>query len=541
MMSFRRSLTAVVLALAAAPALFAQQFTRIPASQFVKDPAKVKALQDAVTAMKSRSTANPMSADFRTSWAYWSATHGYLGTGKHAATTAANFKTVVAPQRCAGAVPKNVCLHYYNHVTDSVVPNDGFTDDIWGTCQHSPRGSINMQFLPWHRMYLIFFERILRKASGDPQFALPYWDYYNELGPKHGVAVPALVRGTSTGSLYDEFRTPGLNTNATSIDPKLASAEQAFKAPSFTSFSQQLEQQPHGLMHCGTGFNCAAPDMGIVPVAGLDPVFYMHHANIDRLWQCWMLQKAKGQPITLQWAKDNLGQPDSWFNQTWQFVDENGKEVTMAVKDLFAPGVVDYTYANFNDCGQGPPPVAEFAAAETAIAAAPAPPPPSALTAPAAPAAVGKPTRLHGRVMSVHPQRQTAKLLSATAMAMPPGAEFPSGRTLLILDDVTFEAPPGVTYDVYIAPRKTPSRRAYVATLNLFGVFDEHDHAAAAKPGFDHLFWDITNQLARLALTPTSDIDVTFVPSNGMQGAHVTEANAAGAVMVGNVRIQQVP
>ncbi len=537
MMSFRRSLIAVVLALAAAPALLGQMFTRIPASQFVKDPAKVKALQDAVTAMKSRSTANPMSADFRTSWAYWSATHGYLGTGKHAAMTAAKFKASAAA-RCNGAVPHAACLQYYQHVTDSVVPNDGFTEDIWGTCQHSPRGMVNMQFLPWHRMYLIFFERTLRKSSGDPAFALPYWDYYNELGPKSGVAIPALVRGTSTGSLFDQFRTPGLNDNTTSINPLWASAEQAFKATSFTSFSQQLEQQPHGLMHCGAGFNCAAPDMGIVPVAGLDPVFYMHHANIDRLWQCWMLQKAKGQPITLQWAKNNLGQPDSWFNQTWQFVDENGKEVTMAVKDLFAPGVVDYTYANFNDCGQGPPPVADFAAA--AIATAPAPPPPSALTAPAAPAAVGKPTRLHGRAISVHPKRQTAKLMSAQAMEMPAAAQFPSGRTLLILDDVTFEAPPGVTYDVYIAPRKTPSRRAYVATLNLFGVFDEHDHATG-KPGFDHLFWDITNQLARLAMTPASDIDVTFMPNNGMQTAKMTEANAAGAVMVGNVRIQQVP
>ncbi|HEV2720554.1 MAG TPA: tyrosinase family protein [Thermoanaerobaculia bacterium] len=531
-MSFRRLLTPVVLCLVAAPALLAQQFTRIAASDFVKDPAKVKALQQAVAAMKLRNTANPMSADFRTSWAYWAATHGYLGTGKHAATTAARFKSVVAPQRCAGAVPKNVCLQYYDHVTDSVVPNDGFTNDIWGTCQHG-----NMQFLPWHRMYLIFFERTLRKSSGDPKFALPYWDYYNELGPMNGVAVPALVRGPSTGSLYDEFRTPGLNTNTSSIDPNDASAEQAFKATGFRAFSKTLEGQPHGSMHCGTGFDCDAPDIGIVPVAGLDPVFYMHHANIDRLWQCWMLQKAKGQPITLDWAKKNLGEPDSWFEQTWQFVDENGKQVSMAVKDLFLPGVVDYTYANFNDCGQGPPQVVTLQAEK-----APAPPPPAALTAPAAPVAVGKATRLHGRAISVHPTRPMAKTLAATttAMAMPPDAEFPSGDTLLILDDVRFEAPPGVTYDVYIAPRKTPARRAYVATLNLFGLFDEHDHTAA-KPGYDHLFWDITNQLARLAMTPASDIDVTFVPSNGMQGAKLTEANAAGAVMVGYVRIQQVP
>ncbi len=32
-------------------------------------------------------------------------------------------------------------------------------------------------FLSWQRMHLYFFERILRRASGDPVFALPYWAY----------------------------------------------------------------------------------------------------------------------------------------------------------------------------------------------------------------------------------------------------------------------------------------------------------------------------------------------------------------------------
>jgi tyrosinase len=51
------------------------------------------------------------------------------------------------------------------------------TDDTpvataWNTCQHG-----SYLFLPWHRMYLFYFERILRKASGDATLALPYWNY----------------------------------------------------------------------------------------------------------------------------------------------------------------------------------------------------------------------------------------------------------------------------------------------------------------------------------------------------------------------------
>jgi hypothetical protein len=29
--------------------------------------------------------------------------------------------------------------------------------------------------LPWRRMYIFYFEKVLRAASGDLNFALPYW------------------------------------------------------------------------------------------------------------------------------------------------------------------------------------------------------------------------------------------------------------------------------------------------------------------------------------------------------------------------------
>ena len=35
----------------------------------------------------------------------------------------------------------------------------------------------NWYFLPWHRAYLLAFERICRQLSGNPSFALPYWDW----------------------------------------------------------------------------------------------------------------------------------------------------------------------------------------------------------------------------------------------------------------------------------------------------------------------------------------------------------------------------
>src|SRR5580692_4266955 len=38
----------------------------------------------------------------------------------------------------------------------------------------------NWWFLPWHRGYTGWFEQICRDLSGDPQFALPYWDWTKE-------------------------------------------------------------------------------------------------------------------------------------------------------------------------------------------------------------------------------------------------------------------------------------------------------------------------------------------------------------------------
>src|SRR5438270_13583341 len=97
MMNGRRGLALALLSLAATAA-FAQQYTRIPASQFVSDPAKVAALQKAVATMMSRNSTTQTTPDFRTSWTYWSATHGYLGIGGPAGTTAGRFQAGAPPR-----------------------------------------------------------------------------------------------------------------------------------------------------------------------------------------------------------------------------------------------------------------------------------------------------------------------------------------------------------------------------------------------------------------------------------------------------------
>ena len=499
----------------------AQQFTRISASEFAKDPAKVAAFRRAVQRMKERNTRARTSADFRQSWAYWANTHGYFGTGPRASGSAAAFKAT-ARRRCAGFTGRlfTTCVSYYDHVQDFSVPNDGnITARVWGTCQHG-----NLQFLPWHRIYLKYFERTLRKFSGDPNFALPYWNYSDDTGPDDGVALPVMMRGTATGNtLVDTFRTPGLNNNLSDIDPLDASAAQAFDFDVFTPFSQTLEGQPHGTMHCGTGTNCQAPDIGIVPVAGLDPVFYMHHANIDRLWQCWMVRKANGARIDLAWAKANLGMPQSWFDQSWSFVDENGRLVSMRVSQLFEPGGIDYVYDKVTDCVPEPPPQPERPAGDeldtvTNVA----------------------PVELRGRTLNVPLAPSTQE---GPERRLPEQVQVAPGRTVLLLQDVRVEGGnPGLTYRIYLSRRGDPSRRVYVATIHWFGILHSHheEHEGPdAAPGHRLLFYDVTDELGQLGNPSEADIAVSFEPTRGGEGRESPQPSAsAGTVRVGSIRLQ---
>ncbi|KAG6546455.1 hypothetical protein Mapa_012003 [Marchantia paleacea] len=65
-------------------------------------------------------------------------------------------------------------------------------------------------FLPWHRMYLYYHERILGSLINDPTFALPFWNWDNQLD-QVAAMIPAMFLpgfGVPNSALFDEFRNP---------------------------------------------------------------------------------------------------------------------------------------------------------------------------------------------------------------------------------------------------------------------------------------------------------------------------------------------
>lgn len=247
----------------------------------------------------------------------------------------------------------------------------------WDQCQHQ-----SWFFLPWHRGYLAAFEAIVRdtiaKMPGGPtDWALPYWDYNDTGNPRRlemppAFAAPKLPTGAPNG-LFVERRfgeSDGaivLDDDRIDIRPAMLSrrftgvetgASSGFGGPS-TPFHHGggtggiLEGEPHNQVHgmVGGGIRneSGAIILGLMShpnTAALDPIFWLHHANIDRLWDVW-LKRAPEQnknPQQVEWVK---GPQDIKFTMpnvdgsTYQFSPTD-------VLDTTTPRL-DYTYESTAD------------------------------------------------------------------------------------------------------------------------------------------------------------------------------------------------
>ena len=191
----------------------------------------------------------------------------------------------------------------------------------WSTCQHN-----TTFFLSWHRMYICFFERILRKASGMPGLGLPYWNY-SDAADATARFLPAAFRSpaTTANPLYDGSRNAALNAGTGQLAAPAVSLASVIPGPTgFYPFSGNVNGTPHGAVHGGVGGN-----MGAFNTAGLDPIFWLHHCNIDRLWNRWL---AGGGGRSNPPATDT-----AWHNTNFTFFDENGAQVQMKGADIVNP------------------------------------------------------------------------------------------------------------------------------------------------------------------------------------------------------------
>jgi len=168
--------------------------------------------------------------------------------------------------------------------------NGGYDKYIQVHAGAGPHGHGGPAFLPWHREFLRRYELDLQAI--DSSVFLPYWDWtvenLNSAGTESllwandfmgGPGNPAQAFRVTTGPFapwnlrrnnFNRFQSPGGGGNITAIKGELRYRD-------FLAL-----EGPHGGAHVWVG-----GDMGGIASAVRDPVFFLLHCNIDRLWAEW--------------------------------------------------------------------------------------------------------------------------------------------------------------------------------------------------------------------------------------------------------------
>ncbi|KAK9150038.1 hypothetical protein Syun_008347 [Stephania yunnanensis] len=232
----------------------------------------------------------------------------------------------------------------------------------------------NWLFLPWHRYYLYFWERILGKIIGDPTLAIPYWNW----DTADGMFMPSVYLDDKS-SLYNDNRnhdhykalmdfnytneptpTPNprpdeyakvINQNYDKVE-KLFTSDNVARACLFmgqpivagedmteTEMTENAGaiERLHNLAHEWVG-PVAKPnhDMGNFYTAARDTLFFAHHANVDRMWDIY--RKKRGNKV-------EFNRPD-FLEASFLFYDENRQLVRCKVSDSLSAEKLGYTYSS---------------------------------------------------------------------------------------------------------------------------------------------------------------------------------------------------
>jgi tyrosinase len=274
----------------------------------------------------------------------------------------------------------------------------------------------NWWFLAWHRAYLGWLEVTLRDLSGDPEFALPYWDWTKAprvpaamfdgvLDPNNGAFIPTFVNFRSQfepaiTALYASFSQPqkdalarrpfpfsttadfwnvvsqvffdqpsarGLTATNPDLDantkvtvsanvvrsalqtptfaggPNEPAGFQSAKAANHSAGSRQgiLESQPHNNVHGAMGGGGGAFMVSFF--SSVDPIFYLHHGNLDRLWDVWTRrQAALGRPTLPQGADLT-----AWSDEQFLFFSNEKSQPVSKIKagEYATMSSFDYDYS----------------------------------------------------------------------------------------------------------------------------------------------------------------------------------------------------
>ncbi len=268
------------------------------------------------------------------------------------------LKNTIRPGRTLSIYDEFVAIHVASTTLVGAAP--GVDISLGATGNNAHRGS---GFLPWHREFLRRFERELEAV--DPSVSIPYfnWGFGDGRRPSDpweidsiftddfmgpggsGAAGPGGARVVTTGFMaptptplnsagwrvvpelsmhafpgvpMDELmardhaygtslvRNPNLTNSNLPAVTAFSNLRTILSNNSYNIFREALESQPHDEIHWrfigGNMSQMTSPE---------DPIFWLHHAQVDRLWAIWQSSYGHNQRSDYQVHSLSPGRPPS--------------------------------------------------------------------------------------------------------------------------------------------------------------------------------------------------------------------------------------
>lgn len=400
---------------------------------------------------------------------------------------------------------------------DDRLPSAREQQRYWRQCQHG-----SWYFLPWHRAYLLSFELIVRAAiadlGGPEDWALPYWNYSYGGGAgranvppaftahrlpdgtdnplyvarRYGGSVPADLAGVEAAVTTSRAYTP-----EGSVPPSIQGPFTPFAGPGTGHGGEAglLESTPHNKVHDVIGGhavdaagNRVSGLLATTATAGLDPLFWLHHANIDRVWQVWRQRDPahNHDPDDARWL-------DGPADRRFAVFGADGHDLPCTARDMTSLAALGYDYDDTRDPYPGGSRrrrrLDTFAARhdDFILAGEERPMAEPTGSGPSGPEILGAndgAIRLGREPVTTRlrlaPQPLGALRRSFTPSALRLDTPGEPDRVFLQLDGITSQDGSGL-FDVVVHPADAPHDKGRtVGTLSLFGIED------ASAPRGDH-------------------------------------------------------
>ncbi|HWH61043.1 MAG TPA: tyrosinase family protein [Terriglobales bacterium] len=406
-------------------------------------------------------------------------------------------------------------------------PASDLAQKAWWTCQPHQSGQNTDNFLPWHRMYVYFFELQIGAVLGDDTFTLPYWNVSPGLPSCERGIMPQAFRSPDDpllASLYLPDRNSGVN-NGLPIDtqsPGVLSAASAMAETTYSphspklGFCNSLDFGLHSAVHILVG---TLTNMGSVAASAQDPIFWMLHCNVDRLWASW--NRA---------GYLNPSDPDFLSNVFW-FPGPNGEAVSVKVGDVMSITQLNYTYQEFEPT----PPEVEPALSQLDLGSS------ARLRNLARGESVSTTIVASATAVSLGSGATTVQIKATPAEEVtnrlfnlspaPPVSDL--GAYYLVIRDLQINAQPGVIYTIYLNVSENGFsenlQAQKVGYLNFFSAMPGMGMNEPAR----FVSYDISDLVKGLDMSAWSaGVSLTIAPSG--------EPAAGSEPVIGSIAIQKV-